>query len=368
MASYLTQSERQEIAIAVIATTGYDPAQRAVIIGDLPVWLASQLPGGNNSPINSVMIDLRHLADIPRLSDGTVPLKVFLQTALFLAGTNVAADPIRRKLAEIDAQASGAPPVPPSPPEEIQEKYVTRTAMVPRGFLAGALEAAKAVAKLSVIRIENGAVVKEGADPVTYVGTGWLIGAGLMITNHHVINARNQGEPPAATDDFQAQLRGCVARFDYDEETLKGTDLSPSELVASDRTLDYALFRIGSDRAPLMLAESPILTVDPREAPPVNIIQHPDGHAKKWGVRDNLVSAASPTELRYFTDTLSGSSGSPVLNDEWKVVALHRGSKFVTGVQFQGRSVAYVNVGTQVQAILDHLRSNHAGKVPELSI
>jgi endonuclease G len=39
-------------------------------------------------------------------------------------------------------------------------------------------------------------------------------------------------------------------------------------------------------------------------------------------------------------------------------VALHRGSRVAEGVKFQGRDTAYVNLGTQAKAILDHIRQN----------
>ena len=51
----------------------------------------------------------------------------------------------------------------------------------------------------------------------------------------------------------------------------------------------------------------------------------------------------------------SGSSGSPVFNDQWQVVALHRASTYVAQVEFQGKTTAYVNVGTHMSAILDDL-------------
>jgi hypothetical protein len=370
MQDYLTLEERQTLAMAIIGTAGYGAAQRTVMIGSLPLWLRGSLPGGAAGPITDAMLDLGALSGIERLSDGTIPIKEFLKAALFLAGTNVAADPIRRKLADIEAQATGAAPVAPGPASETQEKYVTRTAMVPRGFFAGGLEAAKSVAKLSVARFENDSkILDSGGEPVIYVGTGWIVAPGLMITNHHVIHARNKGEPPATQADFAAQLASCVARFDYDEEQLAGVEIAAGTLVAADPALDYALFRIQAPgRNPIAIAGEPILAVVPEEAAAVNIIQHPDGHAKKWGVRNNLVSAATPTELRYFTDTLGGSSGSPVMNDDWEAVALHRGSKFVDGVQFQGRSVAYVNVGTQMQAIIKDLKAKHSGKIPEMGI
>jgi endonuclease G, mitochondrial len=48
-----------------------------------------------------------------------------------------------------------------------------------------------------------------------------------------------------------------------------------------------------------------------------------------------------------------------VFDDQWQVVALHRGATMVTGVQFQGKSVAFVNVGTQIVAIHDDLKTNY---------
>ena len=69
----------------------------------------------------------------------------------------------------------------------------------------------------------------------------------------------------------------------------------------------------------------------------VNIVQHPRGEYKRVAVRNNLVSAADETTVRYFTDTDYGSSGSPVCDDQWRVVALHRGARRAKDVQFQGK-------------------------------
>ncbi len=84
-------------------------------------------------------------------------------------------------------------------------------------------------------------------------------------------------------------------------------------------------------------------------------MQHPEGTAKKIAIRNNLVTATSDTDLRYFTDTKQGSSGSPVLDDQWRVVALHRGSTVTENVQYQGRTVAWVNLGTHITKIVSHV-------------
>ncbi|MGH8573831.1 MAG: DNA/RNA non-specific endonuclease, partial [Gammaproteobacteria bacterium] len=59
---------------------------------------------------------------------------------------------------------------------------------------------------------------------------------------------------------------------------------------------------------------------------PINIIQHPKGERKQVVIRENrLLDALEGAELfyHYEADTEPGSSGSPVFNDQWKVVALH---------------------------------------------
>jgi endonuclease G, mitochondrial len=92
----------------------------------------------------------------------------------------------------------------------------------------------------------------------------------------------------------------------------------------------------------------------------VNIVQHPGGRPKRVAFRNNLVTAADATTVRYFTDTDQGSSGSPVCDYQCRVVALHRGSAYASQVDYQGKDTAYVNYGIQIQAILADLRVTSA--------
>ena len=99
----------------------------------------------------------------------------------------------------------------------------------------------------------------------------------------------------------------------------------------------------------------------------VNIIQHPYGGPKKVALRNNLVYDSNFPKLRYFTDTDHGSSGSPVFNDAWEVVALHRASSFVYNVNFQGRPAGWVNEGTHILAILEHIKVSNPSLFKELT-
>jgi endonuclease G, mitochondrial len=70
--------------------------------------------------------------------------------------------------------------------------------------------------------------------------------------------------------------------------------------------------------------------------------------------------------VSYFTGRDGGSSGSPVCTDDWRVVALHRAWKAAQNVRFQGKPTAWVDEGTQIAAILDHLKQHHATLYTEL--
>ena len=365
---YLTAEQISAIRGVILRVLGYDAGVRSALLGGLPTGYRHLLPGGSAAPVVGLQLDLNQLNATRRLAGAVVPLRVFLDTAIGLAGDVEEVSVLRESLAEVEGISSGAPPVHVDP-VDVPETVITRNDMLPVGFLGGGAAASRAVARLLVPRFEAGVARMVSGQPMSYRGTGWLLAPRLLMTNHHVVNAREQGEPPAADADLRLQATATELLFDYDSDTSTGTPAPVTELVAWGADLDFAVLRLaGDDRPALTLAPEAVSEVNPTSAMAVNVIQHPDGRFKQLGIRNNLVSSATPTELRYFTDTLGGSSGSPVLDDSWRVVGLHRGSTFVHGVKFQGADVGFLNVGTQITAILARLRSAYAGKLPELGI
>jgi V8-like Glu-specific endopeptidase len=189
-----------------------------------------------------------------------------------------------------------------------------------------------------------------------------MIAPGLMLTNHHVVAARFGGEPPARTQDFDEQGARTQAWFDYVDIDKPRIVYGASTLEASDKRLDYALLRMSSESA-----EAPPLadwgwlrvvsdTFELTTGRSVNIIQHPAGDVKQIAIRRNeVVRGGVGDEFHYLTDTLPGSSGSPVLNDDWLVVGLHRASRNVPEKVYQGETIKYNNVGVRIHAVLAHL-------------
>lgn len=67
-----------------------------------------------------------------------------------------------------------------------------------------------------------------------------------------------------------------------------------------------------------------------------SIIEHPDGREKQIAIRENkIIDNDRPDCILYVTDTAVGSSGAPVFNDQWQVVALHSAGVARTNEQGQ---------------------------------
>ena len=84
----------------------------------------------------------------------------------------------------------------------------------------------------------------------------------------------------------------------------------------------------------------------------VNVIQHPQGRPKEIAIHDNRFVKRSAHFLRYTADTDPGSSGSPVFDDFWNLVALHHSA----GDWDRQLGVYVNNEGVRIDAIVDAMR------------
>jgi V8-like Glu-specific endopeptidase len=181
----------------------------------------------------------------------------------------------------------------------------------------------------------------------TGVGTGFLVAPGLLMTNHHVV-------PDAVT------ATATVAEFNYQEDgngKLLATvryGLDPSMFRTSPRDLlDYTLVGLRPDPTKPASDGWGFLPLNPNADPVrtehVVIIQHPNGGPKQIALTANWVVAAQGPRLLYTTDTQSGSSGSPVFNDSWQVIAIHHaGAREYTDA---AGKILYLNEGILMSAI-----------------
>lgn len=168
------------------------------------------------------------------------------------------------------------------------------------------------------------------------IGTGFLVGPSVALTNWHVVDeARRLGK-----------LAQLACRFDY--RRLSNNTLDPGKVIPvaavvdeqpcsdAERTakpdepppkpgeLDYALLRLGTaagtERGFSTLTGAPIAANDA-----LIIVQHPTGEPAKFALDTGSVIGLihDGQRLRYRTNTEAGSSGSPCFTMDMDLVALH---------------------------------------------
>lgn len=353
---YLSQTELDALYDAAFRTGLANPMMLGSLLTGMNPFFAATLQNVALPAPAQLLTTLQRLNTTERLTDGSVPLQQWLANAVKLAGPVEDAQPFARALTKVTQQATGAPSIPnvATLPER-KERIVHQDDMVPFSFFAGGLAAGQAVAHLRVPRYDAGAATMLPGGPYLNIGTAWLITPELAVTNHHVVNARHLNEPQASQTDLTLQATHSLLYFDFDDPAMLPSPVGVAKLEALDAALDYAILRLAQSQPPSRRPLRVKTAAIPDRAP-VNIIQHPLGGAKRVACRNNLVTASAPTELRYFTDTEAGSSGAPVFDDTWHVVALHRASVDVTGVSFQGKTTAWVNLGTPLGAIFQDLQ------------
>ncbi len=202
--------------------------------------------------------------------------------------------------------------------------------------------------------------IEVGAGPDGY-GTGVLVGPDLVLTSHHVVARALSGD----------RLTGHVTcRFDYrvgeDGVVHDGRAFDVAARVCgsgerngspagADGGLDYALLRL-VDAA----AETSAITGGPRRgtaplrpSPPAAlaesavIVQHPDARPLK--IAFGNVTALAGDELTHTANTVTGSSGAPLMDNRLRVTALHRAGT--------GPDTPQSNCAVQIAAIVAHART-----------
>lgn len=184
--------------------------------------------------------------------------------------------------------------------------------------------------------------------------TGFLAGPGLLITNNHVLATPSEAAQALAEFAYEHDIDGVV------REPV-AFNLDPGTLFFTSAELDITLAAVAplaSDGTPLerygWLALLP-MTGKSVDGEWVSMVQHPEGQPKQIAIHASQIVKLEQQDTRtdlssfihYSTDTQPGSSGSPVLNDQWQVIAIHH--KAVPDPERPGEWVA--NQGVRVSAV-----------------
>jgi endonuclease G, mitochondrial len=207
------------------------------------------------------------------------------------------------------------------------ESIIEGSDLMPLRYLALGQLAAQAVGRLHLPpgedRAGNG------------FATGFLVAPGLLMTNKHVLPSEEWARAATLTMDAEDDLDGLP-------RPPRVFQLDPRRLFVAAHDLDFALVAVAPravDGTPL--ASYGYLRLHAATGKIVRdeyatIVQHPNGRQKHIAARNNQIRVYVYDEdlteeerkqnsfIYYSTDTLKGSSGAPVMSDQWYVVALHR--------------------------------------------
>jgi endonuclease G len=224
-------------------------------------------------------------------------------------------------------------------PGKLLEKIINTPDFVGIRYLDAGVAAARAVGRVNI---------RDAGGRLRGYGTGSLVSGSLLLTNHHVL-------PDTET------ARSSVIEFNY-QDGVDGRPLlplvfpfDPDSFFLADEERDFALVAVRA--TPAELAPFGFNRLIEAEGKAiigefVTIVQHPRGEKKQVALRENKIVDIPERFLHYAADTEPGSSGSPVFNDQWEVVALHHAS---VPAPDHGELGGFMNEGIRVSRILAFL-------------
>lgn len=253
----------------------------------------------------------------------------------------------------------GDPRVIPFEKQPLLERMIGENNFLPVGYLASGVGAARAVARVAI---------KYVALPYAGLGTGFMISPRLFMTNNHVIGSVEEATKYEIQFNYQFSDDGSQL---LPHETYQ---LDPASVFITDPDLDFTIVavkprtRTDNGVAQQLLAgdEFGYLPLTKKffysENQLANVIQHPKGQHKQIAIQENKIVSIHPSVIRYIADTEPGSSGSPVYNNMWRVIALHHSA----GDYDAQKKVWLNNEGMRIDVIIDKVLATNPAIAKEL--
>jgi endonuclease G, mitochondrial len=227
------------------------------------------------------------------------------------------------------------------------ERIIGNNDLLPISYLEAGLKAGKAVCRIEV---------RDRLGRVFGHGTGFLVSPCLLLTNNHVLENEDAALFSLAQFNYELDL-------DLRERQAVNFRFEPDRFFMTDTKLDFTLVALeipSTARNPLSeFGFLPLLRPSGKTliSEYVSIIQHPGGAPKAVSIRENKITDVMDDFIQYSADTIEGSSGSPVFNEEWIVVALHH-----AGVPDPKGSGQYIsNEGIRISSIVNFVRGQRSG-------
>ena len=319
-----------------LATAG----EAHLVLGDFEraeLWYRRYAEAQNVEPF-ALASTLRQLQEIWGLSSTQGPGRLILP-------------PLQQALARIGQTAMLLPEQVLQSSSESLEKIFGEAAFMSYDKLRIGLERCKAIGRVETLA--NDGLGTGFAVPGRSLRTDWDEKL-VFVTNEHVISETFPDALPAAS--AQVTFHALRGRGGKPVTTRVDRILGTS----AGNGLDYTIVSLRAQPKGV-----PVIPIAPR-LPSVTgnaqvfVIGHPRGGGMMFSLQDNkLLDHGYPSDARvhYRAPTEPGSSGSPVFNTSWELIALHHsGSASMQKMHEPGTYEA--NEGLWIQAIIDHARES----------
>ena len=254
--------------------------------------------------------------------------------------------------------------------EEAFERYMGENDLISVNYLLLGYFKSRAVGR---IKFFDKTEMKPG------VATGFLVSPDLVMTNHHVFPDMDNFSDTEIEFDYEYDV------FGREKERIV-FELDAAKYFYNNKDLDFTLIGIKSaDRSGKRTSREMgylVLNGSLGKAGAgdfATIIQHPEGKLKQVALRENkILDVDTPNSITYTSDTAQGSSGSPVLNDQWQLIALHsagvplkddqgnyldKDKEIIPKVngKVDGSRVVWIsNTGIRISSIMNDLNTNQS--------
>lgn len=185
---------------------------------------------------------------------------------------------------------------------EYEQIIESRSRFQSISFLEKGLEVKDRICMIKVLQKEN-----------RICATGFLMKNRYIMTNRHVFLNKDI-------------VKNAEAIFGYDEckdSVIQTLDFADTDVFIS-QYYDLAIARLKKDIGDYAKVVD-VRLGDPQKCMNdiIPIIQHPNGMPKQICIGHNSLKYVDEERIQYLTDTLPGSSGSPVFNSNWELIGLH---------------------------------------------
>ena len=225
-------------------------------------------------------------------------------------------------------------------PVDAYERYIGNNDLLPINYLSIGTQKSMSVGRLRYTDLTSNSLA---------MATGFLITPDLILTNHHVFQGKDLFKDALIDFDYAYDAAGqelpkisFVINPDKFFYTFKDLDFTLVGIETKDQTGAHAIQERGYLVLNPMVGKAGI-------GDSATIIQYPDGNYEQIGLRENqILDMSDPNSIIYKTDTSPGTSGSPVFNDQWQVIALHS-----SGVAKKNRAGDYIDKTGQVIPVVN---------------